>query len=71
MTHRGAITTYKAKERSNNRDVIIKVICPAERNVVFGSILNRMDECDSRYIIRYNEWYENKIEYLVGNGDVL
>ena len=65
ITYRGPITTYKAKKQSDNRNIVIKVICPVESNTAFWKELNRMKDCDSRYLIRYTECYKNNAEYQV------
>ena len=65
ITSRGAVTTYRAKKRSDNRNTVIKVIFPVESNTAFWKELNRMKECDSRFLIRYTECCENNKEYQV------
>ena len=70
MTCRGAVTTYKAEERRNNRTVMMKSICTDEGNEAFWKELNRMKECDSKYIVKYTDCYENENEYKVWKGVV-
>ena len=65
MTCRGTVTTYKAKDRRNNRNVMIKTICMDEGNEAFWKELSRMKECDSKYIVKYTDCYENENEYKV------
>lgn len=65
MTYSGAITTYKAKKRSDDRIVVCKVLCPAERNVSLWNGLYRMKEWDSRYIIKYSVYDNNEKDSLV------
>ena len=71
MTFRGVVTTYKARRRSNNTIVMVKMISSVERNVAFWKELKRIKLCHSPYIIKYIRCYENNNDYRVWIVEVL
>ena len=67
MTHRGGITTYKVLEKSSNRVLVMKVIKKSEKIESFQSIMERLQKCNSRYLVWYSACSEKERQYEVLN----
>lgn len=67
MRGRGPLTTYEAVETNSNRVIIIKALQKNEENAAFLKEMERVKNCDSKFVLKYYGFYEKGNEYRVGN----
>ena len=67
MTRRSGITAYKVLEKSSNRTLVVKVIKKSKKVESFQSLMQPLQKCISRYLVRYSTCSENERQYEVLN----
>lgn len=67
MIGRGPLTTYEAVETNSNRVIIIKALQKNEENAAFLKEMERVKNCDSKFVLKYYGFYEKGNQYWVMN----
>lgn len=65
MSGRGAITTYKAMDKNNNKSVMITELQKNERSAAFLKEMEWRKDCNSEYILQYYGYCEHSDNYWV------
>ena len=66
-----AITTYKAMDKSNNRQVMITELQKNERSAAFLKEMEWRKDCNSNCILQYYGYCEHNDNYWVVNRVVV
>ena len=65
MSGRGAITTYKAMDKNNNRPIMITELQKNERSTAFLKEMEWRKDCNSNCILQYYDYCEHNDNYWV------